>query len=259
MANLKALVTVKQIPDKDSVEEPRAKLAVYEDKVVYSDNTLIEPVHIPYEEIKEVVEKHSIFDETGNITIITYKKKEYLVPLAKRDLISAARKIIESKISPIKEQKRINRLPLQYYFHHISIYASNLDLSEGFYYRLKFEKVYEYEDDLLNIIHVKNGYCILELFSYKSKKNGKKAEIETNIPLDGIKHFALKVPSIERAKKDITLKGISLHKDITEGKMGVKHFFLKDPDGTLVEIVEDNRDLDPYIVGSNHQSIAALP
>lgn len=250
---MKALVTVKQIPDEDKLEHPHAKLMVYEDNVIYSDITLTEPMQVRYEEIKEVGAKHNL-QETGFIKIITYNKKSFSVPHAKSKLVSRAQKIIDAKIDSLKTAKRISKLPLKYYFHHLSIHSSNLELSEKFYYLLKFEKAYEYEDDLINIFHLKNGYCILELFLYKSsKQKGRKTEIEMNIPLNGVKHFALKVSSIERAKRDIILKGMNLFKDITEGKTGVKHFFLKDPDGILVEIVEDNRHLDPYVVGSNSQ------
>ena len=69
-----------------------------------------------------------------------------------------------------------------------------------------------------------------------------------------MKHCAFNLPAIERAKKEITVKGIDLYKDITDGKTGIKHFFVQDPDGTFVEIVEDSRDLDTYIVQSNNHN-----
>ena len=254
MRNQKPLVVVQQVTE-EGIEFTNACLKVYEDKVVYSDSTLNEPTELLYDQIKEVHSLHNIFfDEFATLIVSAYKKQTFTIHNAKSNLVSTAKKIINAKITPIKENKRINRLPLQYYFHHLSIQSKDLELSEKFYYLLKFEKVYEYEDDILEIINLKNGFCILEIFSYKSsEQNGQKPEIETNIPLDGVRHFALKVPSVERAKRDIILKGIDLYKDTTEGKTGIKHFFIKDPDGTLIEIVEDARNLDPYIVQSNNQ------
>lgn len=255
MSNQKPLVTVTQIQE-DNVEFTNATLKVYEDKVIYLDSTAKEPIELAYDQIKEASTLHGLlFRSYVTLEVYTYKKKTFTIPNAKNELVSAAQKIINSKIEPIKENKRINKLPLKYYFHHLSIHSKDLKASEKFYYLLKFEKVYEYEDDDLSIIHLKNGYCILEIFSYKtSLQNGKSAEIEESVPLSGVKHFALKVPSIERAKKDITFKGIDLYKDITDGKTGIKHFFVQDPDGTFVEIVEDSRDLDPYIVQSNNHN-----
>ncbi len=252
MSNQKPLVIVQQVA-KEGVEFTNCCLKVYEDKVVYSDFTE-KPIELSYDQIKETGSRHSIFiDEFATLEVETFKKKTFTVPNAKSKLVSNARKIINSKIEPIKKSKRINKLPLKYYFHHLSIHSQDLEASEKFYYLLKFEKVYEYKDDNLNLIHLKNGYCILEFFSYKSlKKDSQNVEIEDGIDLDGVKHFALKVPSIERAKKDIALKGINIFKDITDGKTGIKHFFVKDPDGTLIEIVEDDRDLDPFVIESNN-------
>lgn len=64
----------------------------------------------------------------------------------------------------------------------------------------------------------------------------------TDLPVIGTKHFGLQVESIEAAKQDLIIKGIigSDH-EITLGRTGIKYFFVKDPDGILVEIVEDKR------------------
>ena len=254
MSNLKPLVTVRQTP-KEGEKFTNAVLQVYEDKVVFSDDNYGSPIEIPYDQIKDVESNYEpVRDTTADLTIVANRKKSYTVPNAEHRLLIIARKTIYSKIHPIKEQKRINRLPLQYYFHHIAIESKDLLESEKFYYGLEFEKVYEYEDDVLSLIHLKNGYCILEIYSIKTSSTDESLiSREQDIPLNGVKHFALKVPVVERAKKDLTLKGIDPLTEILDGKTGIKHFFIKDPDGTIIEIVEDDRDLDPYLVQSNNQ------
>lgn len=130
--------------------------------------------------------------------------------------------------------------------HHIAISVKDCKVSEEFYAIFDFKKVHTWvaEDNSLQIVHLKNKEdSILELFCYASfqaipdytKSN------ETNLPVVGVKHFALQVDSIEETKAMLEKKGINPQKDIQMGRTGIQYFFIIDPDGILIEIVQDDR------------------
>jgi len=247
------LAVLKQLPDNDLPNYPKSKLLVYEDKVIFE--TIPQPRHNPekteiaYEQIDEVDTRHDIFRSTGSIEIKTLDKKSFMIHLAEEKLLDKVRRFINRKISPMQFTRKINKKPLHYYFHHLTINAKDLIASERFYYLLGFKKVFEYKarDDSLTIIHLKNGFCLIEIFSYPSELPPDYVKDEDSyFPSDGIKYFALRVPSVERAKDDLIKKGINPHSEISEGKTGVKHFLIKDPDGVSVEIVQDDRYLEVY-------------
>jgi len=56
-------------------------------------------------------------------------------------------------------------------------------------------------------------------------------------------HFALKVDSVHDAKNFVESRGLASDVEIQHGRTGVTYFFLTDPSGILVEVVEDKRGL----------------
>src|SRR3989344_3463803 len=244
------LAVLRQLPNNDLPNYPKSKLLVFEDKVIFE--TIPQPRHkvektiLPYEQIDEVDASVNIFNDTGSIKIKTLDKRSFLIPHAEEELLSKVRRFINGKISPMQFTRRINKKPLHYYFHHLTINAKDLATSENFYYLLGFKKVFEYKarDGSLTIIHLKNGLCLIEIFSYPSKMPPDYVKDEDlYLPTDGVKQFALRVSSAERAKDDLIEKGINPQTEISESKTGVKHFLVKDPDGVFVEIVQDDRYL----------------
>lgn len=132
--------------------------------------------------------------------------------------------------------------------HHIAISVKDSQKSEAFYSYFGFNKVHHWEadDKSLQIIHLKNKQgVILELFCYTSPKDAPAhtASTKTDLPIIGIKHFGLRVDSIEKAKEDFQKQGIEIVTDITKGRTGPLYLFIKDPDGILVEIMQDDRNL----------------
>jgi len=101
------------------------------------------------------------------------------------------------------------------------------------------------EDDSLSITHLRLGDFILELFCYKEFKSAPNTihATATDLPVIGTKHLGLRVDSIEDARTDLVAKGI-VENDIAinQGRTGPRYFFIEDPDGILVEIMEDKRD-----------------
>jgi glyoxylase I family protein len=85
---------------------------------------------------------------------------------------------------------------------------------------------------------------VLELFAYTSSADDpdSRAQIGGNLDEIGVKHFALKVDSIEDARRDLIARKLAPEDvAITDGRTGLRYLFLRDPDGIWVEIVQDDR------------------
>ncbi len=126
---------------------------------------------------------------------------------------------------------------------HYAISVKNLKASIAFYQALEFQiiKSYEAEDGSMSIVHMKNGEFILELFAYKEFKDIPKSALalESDLPVAGSKHFGLYVEDLEEAARYLLDKGlISAMPDIKTGRLGRSYFFLSDPNGILVEIIQ---------------------
>lgn len=89
------------------------------------------------------------------------------------------------------------------------------------------------------------GDFILELFCYKDFTSAPNTihATDTDLPIIGTKHFGLRVESIGAARDDLAAKGIvAADIAINQGRTGPRYFFIEDPDGILVEVIEDNRE-----------------
>lgn len=130
--------------------------------------------------------------------------------------------------------------------HHIALSVSDLTRSIDFYQALGFKKVggWEPEDGSFVIANLRNHSIILELFCYVNHhampEHAK--DLSKDLPVFGIKHFGVQVDSIDEAKQEIQARGLEImNEDINPDRSGANYFFVKDPDGLLVEIIEDNR------------------
>ncbi len=83
---------------------------------------------------------------------------------------------------------------------------------------------------------------VLEIFCYKEfGKLPKTAEnVSTDLPIVGTKHFALGVKNIEEGKEFVLKNNICQEIDIKIGSLGKPYFFITDPDGIQVEIIEED-------------------
>lgn len=135
---------------------------------------------------------------------------------------------------------------MNYLPHHTAISVRNLQNSLDFYESFGFKQVHRWisDDKLLTIIHLKLGTIFLEIFYYA--KNDSTSELDlsyaNNLEEVGVKHLALQVEDIDEALADLKVKGYADDStEIREGRTKVTYFFIKDPDGVWVEIVEDKR------------------
>lgn len=244
------LAVLSQLSDNNLPSYPQSKLLVFEDKVIFE--TIPQPGHkpekveIPFDQIDEIVTHPDMFGEKADIEIKTLDKRSFKMECDDEKKMDKVDRFIRRKISPLQFTRKIDMLPIRYHFHHITINAKDLFASESFYYLLGFKKAFEYKakDGSLTVLHLKNGNNLLEIFSYSAETPIPSKDEQSYFLSDGVKHFALKVPSLEKAKDDLLKKGISPHLDISEGRMGIKHFLIKDPDGVFVEILQDDRELE---------------
>ncbi len=132
-------------------------------------------------------------------------------------------------------------------FHHVALSVVDLDASVAFYRQLGFEPVFDWqaEDGALRIAHLKQRDALLELFCFADQVAAPEsaARLESDLPRIGIKHFGVRVADIQQARARIEALGLAADIRITHGRTGIDYFFIKDPNGILVEIVQDDRPL----------------
>lgn len=100
----------------------------------------------------------------------------------------------------------------------------------------------EREDESIKINMLKLNNTVLEMFCYKeyTKLPETAKTTATDLPVLGTKHFALGVENIEQAKEFVIKNEIANDIEIKVGRLGKPYFFIKDPDGILVEIIEND-------------------
>lgn len=127
---------------------------------------------------------------------------------------------------------------------HVAISVTNSEKSIEFYKKFGFKefKSWKAEDESIKINMLKLNNMVLEIFCYKEYKDLPETAktTATDLPILGTKHFALGVENIEKAKDFVLENDICQSVDIKTGRLGKQYFFINDPDGILVEIIEND-------------------
>ncbi len=128
-------------------------------------------------------------------------------------------------------------------FNHVTISVDNLEKTLDFYKKFGFEDYKEYHDQSVDIIMLKLKNMILEIFHYQEKEQ--LPEHSKNLGVDlktiGNKHFGLGVKDIIEAKKFVEDNKLNNSEIIiNEGRLGKLYFFIKDPNGILMEIIQED-------------------
>ena len=127
---------------------------------------------------------------------------------------------------------------------HVSISVIDMKKSIEFYKKFGFEdfKSWKSEDESIKINMLKLKGTVLEMFCYKKfeKLPETAKNTATDLPIIGTKHFALGVENIEKAKQFVLSNNICKEVNIKVGRLGKPYFFINDPNGILVEIIEND-------------------
>ena len=133
-----------------------------------------------------------------------------------------------------------------YTFHHIAISVRNLSTSLVFYEKLGFREVHRWgaDDGSLIIVHLKLGGVVLEVFAYAQNAQATQPQLEVanNLEVVGVKHFGLQVRNVHVKFDEMKQAGYEVNSpEVKAGRTDIDYFFIKDPDGMWVEIVQDKR------------------
>jgi glyoxylase I family protein len=126
---------------------------------------------------------------------------------------------------------------------HIAISVSNLDNSIDFYkksFGLDCTDKYTNESAGLNICVLKRDGVTLELFCFENFNPlpEYRRNLDSDLKTLGVKHFCLGVADIEETYNRLRKSDIEFVTDIRMFESGARYFFIKDPDGILVEVME---------------------
>ena len=114
----------------------------------------------------------------------------------------------------------------------------------AFYTQFGFRPVRTFDspDGAFAIRHLQLGAAILEIFCFRNSEPAPDTSLElaTDLPRRGAKHLGLQVSDIKEAREFVLDRGIADVVEIVRGKTGVEYFFIKDPDGILMEILQDD-------------------
>lgn len=132
---------------------------------------------------------------------------------------------------------------IMFNFNHVAISVDNLEETLNFYKLFGFETHKEYHDDNVDIMMLKLGNMILEIFHYI--ENSELPEHSKDLGIDlktiGNKHFGIGVKDINKAKKFVEENKLNDSEiTITKGRLGKPYFFIKDPNGIFMEIIEED-------------------
>ncbi len=128
-------------------------------------------------------------------------------------------------------------------FGHVGISVSNLTRSTEFYgkyFGLRCTNRYVHKEAGLVIQLLKKGDIVLELFEFKHHKPlpPYRKKLDTDLCTLGVKHFSVKVMDIEGEYKKFKDAKLVLFASMRVFDNGKRYFFIKDPDGILVEVME---------------------
>lgn len=126
--------------------------------------------------------------------------------------------------------------------HHIGISVSNLDRSLDWYgkhFGFK-ERSRTVTDSGLKIVYITNGSFEIEVFEQPGSEPLPKvdAEVGSSFAVQGYKHFAFEVESVDEYWAELVGKGLDqVVPPTTNHDLGVRYCFTRDLDGILLEFL----------------------
>ncbi|MGI0115519.1 VOC family protein [Zooshikella sp. RANM57] len=124
--------------------------------------------------------------------------------------------------------------------HHVALTCQNLSVMFDFYAALGFTEQRRYSDDQCSIIHLLLENFCLELFTFTENASPliKSKPLAQHLKQPGWQHIALKVTDLTAARAWFIDKLELRPSEIQQGKTGIQYFFIQDPEGNYVEVVQ---------------------
>ncbi|MFA6216957.1 MAG: VOC family protein [Candidatus Omnitrophota bacterium] len=127
---------------------------------------------------------------------------------------------------------------------HVAISVSHINKSLIFYrkhFGFRLAEKYQYKESGLTIAILRKHDITLELFEFRKHKLLPKYRqtLETDLHTIGAKHFSFAVADIKSAYRKFKKAGVPFACDMRVFDNGLRYFFIQDPDGILVEIMEE--------------------
>jgi catechol 2,3-dioxygenase-like lactoylglutathione lyase family enzyme len=129
-------------------------------------------------------------------------------------------------------------------YHHTALTTNDLERQQYFYENLGFNVSFRWfsDDNSIKLIFLDLDGFLLEILYFKDNIPNKNITNDSEITQRtiGLGHIALQVQNIQVAKeKLVQLDLIHTDTEILQAGEYFKHFFLRDPDNNLIEIIED--------------------
>lgn len=133
--------------------------------------------------------------------------------------------------------------------HHISMSVSSADDSISFYSRFGFQPAVQWTSPAGDLaIHqlISESGVMIELFEYLANRECAPLETAEGNDLEriGLKHFGLRVSDLSAVRSAAEADSWGPMTEVKHARTGFDYFFIQDPDGNWVEIVQDERVLD---------------
>lgn len=126
---------------------------------------------------------------------------------------------------------------------HIALSVSDLSRSILFYRRffgLRTTNTYAYPERGFSIVLMHKEGLTLELFEFRKHKPlpAYRRELDHDLRTIGVKHFSVEVDRIRPVHSRFLKAGVAMATPLRRFDNGARYFFIKDPDGILIEIME---------------------
>jgi len=125
---------------------------------------------------------------------------------------------------------------------HVAISVSDGEEAVNFYQLFGFKEIRRFSIPKMSaeVIMMDCSGVQLEIFEFKSSKPlpDYRRKIVDDLNVIGTKHFAMSVSDLDSARQALLDAGIDQELNIIMGGGGKRYFFVSDPDGMLVEVIE---------------------
>ena len=130
---------------------------------------------------------------------------------------------------------------------HIALTVSDLEKSMQFYksnFGFDCVETYDIESRALSICLLQKDDITLELFKWQNFNPlpEYRKTLDSDLKTLGVKHFCFEVDNIKEMYENFTSAGVELATELNTFPNGLRYFFIKDPDGILIELFEAKSD-----------------